>query len=652
MPCPVGQGRYLRQVPDEPDARVIGVEDALAAVVAQLPGGGEPREGQREMAAAVGRTMRDGGHVIVQAGTGTGKSLAYLVPAARAGKKVIVATATKALQDQLAGKDLPFVAEHLDREFSWAVLKGRSNYVCRQRLAEIAGTSAKAKGAQFSLDVLAERAPSDELKRIAAWADETPSGDRAELTWEPSVAAWSAVSVGAKECPGSTRCPKGDECFTELARRRAAEADVLVVNLHLYGLDIEAGGVILPEHDVVVIDEAHQLEEIISVTNGLEIGAGRFPAAARAIGAILDDPSLVADVSALGPLWTEALEPLVGQRQRGALPDGVAAVVALAIGRLERGQAALARIDAPPDSDARSRKLRAQKQVGALVDELTLVVDIPNIDVAWVEGPAHNPSWRLAPIDVSELLANGRWNQVSAVLTSATIPAGLAERVGLPADHDQLDVGSPFDYEHNALLYCAAHLPQPRAAGFDDAVADELEALIGAAGGRTLALFTSWRALEAALATLRQRLDMKLLGQRDLPKPALIAEFLADEATCLFATMGFWQGVDIPGRSLSLLTIDRLPFPRPDDPLLQARRELARQDAFRTVDLPRAATLLAQGAGRLIRTASDRGVVAVLDPRLATNASYRWDIIGALPPMPRTRDRAEAESFLREIVSD
>ncbi|MEO9223626.1 MAG: DEAD/DEAH box helicase, partial [Acidimicrobiales bacterium] len=205
------------------------VDEALAAVVAQLPGGGEPREGQPTMAAAVARTMRDGGHVIVQAGTGTGKSLAYLVPAALAGKKVIVATATKALQDQLAGKDLPFVAEHLDREFSWAVLKGRSNYVCRQRLAEIAGTSAKAKGAQLSLDVLAERAPSDELKRIAIWADETSSGDRAELTWEPSVAAWSAVSVGAKECPGSARCPKGDECFTELARRQGADADVLVV---------------------------------------------------------------------------------------------------------------------------------------------------------------------------------------------------------------------------------------------------------------------------------------------------------------------------------------------------------------------------------------------------------------------------------------
>jgi ATP-dependent DNA helicase DinG len=232
------------------------------------------------------------------------------------------------------------------------------------------------------------------------------------------------------------------------------------------------------------------------------------------------------------------------------------------------------------------------------------------------------------------------------VLTSATIPPRLAQRLGIDADTvDQLDAGSPFDYEHNALLYCAAHLPDPRTDRYEEAMHDELTALVTAAGGRTLALFTSWRAMTAAAEALRARVPFRILTQSDLPKPALVAAFTADEATCLFATMGFWQGVDVPGPSLSLVTIDRLPFPRPDEPLLQARRERARADAFAIVDLPRAATLLAQGAGRLVRSTVDRGVVAVLDPRLAT-ARYRWDIVRALPPMRRTKDRAEVEAFL------
>jgi ATP-dependent DNA helicase DinG len=235
------------------------------------------------------------------------------------------------------------------------------------------------------------------------------------------------------------------------------------------------------------------------------------------------------------------------------------------------------------------------------------------------------------------------------VLTSATIPRTLPIRLGLPPDgHEQLDVGSPFDYGANALLYCAAHLPDPRAAGYEAAMHAELEALILAAGGRTLALFTSWRAMDAAVLALRERLPFPVLDQNSLPKPALVKAFSDDPAACLFATMGFWQGVDVRGPTLSLVTIDRLPFPRPDEPLLQARRERAREGAFALVDLPRAATLLAQGAGRLIRSATDRGVVAVFDPRLAT-ARYRWEVINALPPMQRTRERAEVETFLEAI---
>jgi ATP-dependent DNA helicase DinG len=241
------------------------------------------------------------------------------------------------------------------------------------------------------------------------------------------------------------------------------------------------------------------------------------------------------------------------------------------------------------------------------------------------------------------------WRDATAVLTSATIPSALSIKVGLPHEnHDELDVGSPFDYGANAILYCAAHLPDPRHSGYEVAMHDELEALIMAAGGRTLALFTSWSAMHAAVDAIRPRVPFTVLDQTSFPKPALVAAFTNDEHACLFATMGFWQGVDVRGSTLSLVTIDRLPFPRPDEPLLQARRERARNGAFTLVDLPRAATLLAQGAGRLIRSASDRGVVAVLDPRLAT-ARYRWDIVNALPPMRRTRDRAEVEAFLQNL---
>jgi ATP-dependent DNA helicase DinG len=266
-----------------------------------------------------------------------------------------------------------------------------------------------------------------------------------------------------------------------------------------------------------------------------------------------------------------------------------------------------------------------------------------------VEGTDANPTLRVAPLDVSGLLRDSLWEQRTAVLTSATLPARLPDRLGLPHDRlTELDVGSPFDYGSNALLYCAAHLPDPRSPAYLDAMVRELGELITAAGGRTLALFTSFRVLDEAAAALQMSLDVPILTQRDLPKARLLERFTAEEATCLFATMGFWQGVDVPGRSLSLVAIDRIPFARPDEPLLQARRERAGREAFSLIDLPRATTLLAQGAGRLIRSTADRGVVAVLDPRLAS-AGYRWEVVRALPPMRRTKDPAEARAALEAI---
>jgi ATP-dependent DNA helicase DinG len=628
---------------------VVDAVSALDEVIAALPDGGEARPGQGRMAAAVESALARGRHLIVQAGTGTGKTLAYLVPAILAGRRTVVSTATKALQDQLVGKDLPFLAAHLGRPFTFASLKGRANYLCLQRAKEVLGASDDAGAQQLAMagvDPLADRAPRSELLRLIEWGTETTTGDRADLTFEPSTAAWSALSVSARECPGASRCPIGDACFTERARAQAAEADVLVVNTHLYGMHLAAGGGVLPEHDVVIFDEVHQLEEVISATAGIELSGGSVIGLARTAKSIVADERIIGDLEATAGQLTDALFEHSGRRLR-MLDEALAAAVTVAAGRVDRTMAALRAITSEA-GDTSNRKLRALRAASALADELAVVTNVPDADVMWVEGPPHAPRLKVAHIDVAPTLER-LWPEVTAVLTSATIPRSLAIRVGLPREtHDELDVGSPFDYGANALLYCAAHLPDPRVPGYEAAMHDELEALITAAGGRTLALFTSWSSMHKAVENLRPRLPFTVLDQTSLPKPALVKAFSDDEHSCLFATMGFWQGVDVRGSTLSLVTIDRLPFPRPDEPLLQARRERARGGAFAIVDLPRATTLLAQGAGRLIRSASDRGVVAVFDPRLAT-ARYRWDIVNALPPMRRTRDREEVEAFLRAL---
>ncbi len=620
---------------------------SLEKVVGALPGGAT-RPGQEAMARAVAGAIVGERHLVVQAGTGTGKTLAYLVPAILSGRRTVVATATKALQDQLAQKDLPLLEEHLDRPFTWAVLKGRSNYLCRQRLDE---TLAGDVQLDLGTGPTAGAGPSPtELAALVDWAERSPTGDRADLDEEPSAATWTAVSVSAQECPGAAKCPRGEDCFAEDARHAAAAADVIVVNTHLYGTNLAAGGAVLPEHEVVVFDEAHQVEDVVSDTCGAEVTGGRFTALAHVVAAIIDDEPLKEALLAVGDRLGVALAPLVGTRLRRGVGDDVGRVLATARIRLEEATGALKKVDSQA-ADVGPRKERALKAVMTLQGDLDVALDLTPEVVAWVEQPGREPKLCIAPLDVAPVLTEGVWDQRTAVLASATIPPGLADQLGLdPASVDHLDAGSPFDFAANALLYCAAHLPDPRKPGYEEAMHDELAALIAAAGGRTLALFTSYRAMQAAAEALRDRVATPILVQGDRPKPALTAAFAEDEATSLFATMSFWQGVDVPGRSLSLVTIDKLPFPRPDEPLLAARREQARAAAFSTVDLPRATTLLAQGAGRLIRTASDRGVVAVFDSRLAT-AGYRWEIVNALPPMRRTRHRQEAEAFLEECLA-
>jgi ATP-dependent DNA helicase DinG len=422
-----------------------------------------------------------------------------------------------------------------------------------------------------------------------------------------------------------------------------------VVNTHLYGLHVAAENAILPDHDVVIFDEAHVLEDIMSDTVGVEISPGRFIALSGTIRKILDDPAITGDVAGLGETLRDALSEHVGERLASPLPDSIQEPLADARLTLANANDELAAIDTN-NEDAKQRKLRAQTMTGRSIQQLDIAIEGRVGYVAFVSGTRDSPRLEVAPLDVGPTMAEAVWTKRTAILTSATIPSSLSSRIGIAEGAaDAHDVGSPFDYESNSMLYCAIHLPNPNAPEFRAKANDELEALITAAGGRTLALFTSYRAMDEAAEAMRGRLDNKILTQRDMPKTALVKAFADDESTCLFATAGLFQGVDVPGKTLSLVVIDRIPFPRPDDPLLSARRDQLGRTAFSEIDIPRASMMLAQAAGRLIRSATDTGVVAVMDPRLG-KANYRWDIVKALPPMKRTRHRSEVEDFLKKIT--
>jgi ATP-dependent DNA helicase DinG len=622
------------------------------------------------MADAVADAMETGEHLLVQAGTGTGKSLAYLVPAvlhsANGAGPVVVATATIALQGQIVDRDLPRLVEAVEpllgRRPTYAMLKGRRNYVCLNKLQ---GGMPPDEG-----EALFEAKPTTalgrEVVRLRAWAEQTDTGDRDELTPGVSERAWGQVSVSARECLGAQKCPYGAECFAERSRAHAGDADIVVTNHALLAIDALENYHILPEHDVVVVDEGHELVDRVTGVATQELSQAAVERAAKRAGRLVSDDDtgeLEAAAAALGAALDASPEGRLP-----VLPDSLVSAVVLVRDAARAVQSALQK-DKSKDNDA-ARSL-ARAAVDVVFETASRIAGHAAYDVVWVTRPERRaPSLHVAPLSVAGLLRGSLFADATVVLTSATLELGgsfdlIARQLGLLAgeaaasDDDGkgtarwtgLDVGSPFDYPRQAILYVARHLRPPGRTGVSDEMLDELAELVTAAGGRTLGLFSSMRGAERAAEVLRERLDVPILCQGEDQTAALVRAFAADAQTCLFGTLSLWQGVDVPGSALQLVVVDRIPFPRPDDPLMSARAEAAGPAGFMTVSAAQAALRLAQGSGRLIRSLDDRGVVAVLDSRLAT-ARYAGFLRSSMPPFWFTADRHQVRKSLAAIDAD
>ena len=660
------------------------VRSALDAAVAAI--GGSPRDGQIEMAEAVANALSDRHHLLVQAGTGTGKSLAYLVPALVHGKKVLVATATLALQRQLVERDLPKIKAALDKELkrdiSFAIYKGVGNYICLQKM----NNAPNDPEAQAVLEVSSLEA---DAKRLRAWAQSSgASGDRDDA---PDVdrRVWSANSVSGRECMGAEECPSGSKCFAALAKAKAQTADIVVTNHTLLAIEIVDSHPILPERDAIVLDEAHEFMDRTTQAVTEEITAARVLRAAnmarkhmpgkasdalykasekfaKALGEYADD--LKADPTRAGRL--DKL-PAVLEAPLRAVKEGVAAVTALI--------SADAQII---DPNSMAERARVKGALNEISQTATKLLKPGHTHVLWFE-PTYSTLY-LAPLAVSDVLRGNLLTQTPVIATSATLTVGksfdaIAKNIGFviggkneaedemdeddlnkkggmdPANLQILDVGSPFDFANQGMLYLPKDLPEPGRDGPSKEVLTELGELIQAAGGRTLALFSSWRGVEAADEHLRDvlaELKLPIITQRrgDSVGP-LVDKFAKDEKSILLGTISLWQGIDVPGRTCTLVAIDRIPFPRPDEPVLSARAaeaDAAGGSGFMQISLPRAALLLAQGTGRLIRSLDDRGVVAILDSRIV-NKRYGSILLNSMPPFWRTSDGAVIKEALRRL---
>lgn len=660
---------------------VPDVADLLASAVTAL--GGAPRDGQLAMAEAVGEAIDEKHHLAVQAGTGTGKSLAYLVPSLRhavdTDETVVVSTATIALQRQLTERDLPrltaALTTPLGREPSFAILKGRANYLCLNKIHS--GVAEEEPNAEL-FDAFDLSRMGREVTRLREWTSDTETGDRDDLSPGVSDQSWRQVSVTSRECLGAANCPYAEDCFAELARKKAGASDIVVTNHAMLAIDAMSPATILPEHRVVVIDEAHELVDRITSVTTEEISAAGVTQVARRLGKLIDDATADALVGA-----GEQLELLLEDSPKGEwtrLPTGAPEILAGLRDRLWNARNAIG--PAPSsgsDPEAAAARQMAISATDTLHDSVVRVLTVfgeadvtKRHDVVWLsEDRFRNTvrtTLRIAPLSVAGLLRTSLFADSTVVLTSATLAIGgnfdaLARTWGLPA-HDGaknsdgagwrgMDAGSPFDYPRAAILYVGRHLRAPGRDGIAEGTLDEMVDLMNAAGGRTLGLFSSMRAAKEASEKLRDRVGFPILCQGDDATSALIEKFAADEATCLFGTLSLWQGVDVPGPSLRLVMIDRIPFPRPDDPLLSARQrdvDARGGNGFLTVSANHAALLLAQGAGRLLRATEDRGVVAVLDSRLAT-ARYSGYLLASLPPFWRTTDPKAVRAALSRLTT-
>lgn len=628
------------------DVVSIDAERALVlldAITSDLPEGGEMREGQRQMVRSVASAFSRRRHAIIEAGTGVGKSLAYLVPAAMSGHRVVVATATKNLQDQLAQKDAPTVSAHAQR-VRVAVLKGKSNYLCRNRAHAVGGDT------QLSFDDGTEvpKGVADQMRRILKWSNETTSGDRDELPFEIDGRAWRGLSVTPQECLGRTQCPQGQNCFAELAKDRAAESSLLIVNTHLYAAHLASGSMLLPAHEFVVFDEAHEVLDIFASLLGTSLNSSRIRAFAAAARSLLgaDVAPTCLDLTNGADRLATTLQLQFERNELTGLDEDCARELGRASELVTRLVESLRQLEgADPDSDA--RKIRALGPGIHLMNDLERISKVRDGELLYLARRDREVDIEVSLVDVGPRLRDDLWGNVTAVLTSATIPDNLARDLGLEGDATVEHFDSPFDYQGHSMLYVPADFPTRNAEGAEAAIIEELVELIGAAGGRTLALFTNRSVMNRVADAVAPRLETPVLVQGTLSRQRIIEEFRDSAEASLFAVTSFWQGIDVPGHSLSLVTIDRLPFAVPNDPLAEARRSRSTRP-FYEVDLPRAAMLLAQGVGRLIRTSTDRGVVAVLDTRLA-EATYKAALFRKLPPMKRTRDKALVHEFLGEL---
>jgi ATP-dependent DNA helicase DinG len=606
-------------------------------LAASLPGF-EPRAGQAALAQEVADTLERGEHLLAEAGTGIGKSLAYLVPALESGMRVVVATATKALQEQLLTKDVPAAAAALGREPDVAVLKGRQNYLCRKSL----------NGLALPLFRTAEDAR--EYERLQGWIETTETGDRAELSFEPRPTLWAEVAVGPDRCAGK-RCPFLASCFSEQARARAQEAELLIVNHALYFADVAVrvktgdGAGVLPEHDAVVFDEAHRLEESAAAWLGGRVSLGGLRRLLRDVERAFREGARAVPARALDAVDRRGEELLSGLdpgRGRRRLTSADAEAAAGPAGALA---AALVQLAEALRGENEDIDQLARRTLGT-VDDLGACLAVDDEDaVSWAEHGAL--AW--APIDVSDTLGETLWERDAvAILVSATLePRFLRTRIGLD-EAREVSLPSPYNYREQALLYVPRVFPEPRSAEYDVRLAEEVLALCRLSEGRALVLTTSYRQLESLAERLASRIPYPVLVQGDAPRERLLERFRAEVDSVLIATQTFWQGVDVQGESLSLLVIDKLPFAAPSDPLVEARCErIARGggDWFGEYAVPSAVLQLGQGFGRLIRSHEDSGVVAILDPRLRTRG-YGRRFLEALPPAPLVGDLGSVAAFL------